>query len=232
VTAGTYTDVVSSRFETQEWNVVPSTVVGVLVIVVAVLPGLVYTLAFERQAGGFGVTLADRTFRFIAVSVIFHIFAAWPEYWLYRTSLAGREEVLAGQFGLLWVALILGVCVPGLLGGRIGALYRRRSELAGWRLWLLRLVLGPSVAPRAWDNYFSERPDVYLRVRTTADTWLAGLFASRSYAAGFPQDPDLFLEQAYAVDPATGELGEPLGYPLYVAAGQIAWIEVVPPQGS
>jgi len=203
-----------------------------MVIVVAVLPGLIYTLAFERQAGGFGVTLADRTLRFIAVSVVFHIVAAWPEYWLYRVSLAGRGDVRAGQFALLWTALILAVAVPAWAGTRIGSLYRGRSTLTGWRAKLLRLLLGPSIAPRAWDNYFSERPDVYLRIRTTANTWLAGLFASRSYAAGFPQDPDLFLEEAYAVDPLTGELGEALGYPLYVAAGQIAWIEVVRPQGD
>src|SRR4029453_13416019 len=47
---------------------------------VAVLPGLAYTLAFERQAGAYGVTLADRTLRFIAVSAGFPPLAAWPGY--------------------------------------------------------------------------------------------------------------------------------------------------------
>ena len=211
---------------------VPSTVVGVLVLVAAVLPGLAYTLAFERQAGDFGATLADRTLRFVAGSVIFHILAGWPEYWLYRTTLAGGNKILSGQFALLWLGLVIAMTLPFAAGTYLGTLYGTRSRRTGWRRMLLRLALGPGVAPRAWDDLFSERPDIYLRVRTTDGTWLAGLFASRSYAAGFPQDPDLLLEQAYQVDPATGELGEALGYPLYVAAGQIAWMEMVHPEES
>jgi len=31
------------------------------------------------------------------------------------------------------------------------------------------------------------------------------------------------------VDQQTGVLGEPLGYPLYIAAGQIAWMELIWP---
>ena len=62
----------------------PSTVVGLLVLVVAVLPGLAYTLMFERQAGSYGVALADRTLRFAAASAVFHLLLGWPEYGLYR----------------------------------------------------------------------------------------------------------------------------------------------------
>jgi len=58
----------------------PDTSVGVLVLVLAVLPGLIYTLAFEREAGDYEATFADRTLRFIAVSAVFHVIAGWPEY--------------------------------------------------------------------------------------------------------------------------------------------------------
>lgn len=210
---------------------IPDTVVGVLVLVVVVLPGLSYTLAFERQAGDYGATLADRTLRFIAVSAIFHILAAWPEYWLYRTVLADGRRILAGQFALLWLAVIVALALPVAAGTYLGTLYGTRTGRTGWQQTLLRATLGPTVAPRAWDDLFSAGLSMYLRVRTTDGTWLAGLFASRSYAAGFPQEPDLLLEDAYQVDPATGELGESLGYPLYIAAEQIAWMEVVRPEG-
>jgi hypothetical protein len=66
-------------------------------------------------------------------------------------------------------------------------------------------------------------------VRTTGDTWLAGKFAGDSYAAGYPNDPDLLLEEAYEIDQESGILGRGLGYPLYIASGQIAWVEVVWP---
>jgi hypothetical protein len=47
--------------------------------------------------------------------------------------------------------------------------------------------------------------------------------------AGYPNDPDLLLEEAVEVDQQTGVLGKPLGYALYITEGQIAWVEVVWP---
>lgn len=44
-----------------------------------VLPGAVYTWAYERQNSAYGVTFTDRFLRFIAASVIFHLVLAWPE---------------------------------------------------------------------------------------------------------------------------------------------------------
>ena len=82
-------------------RVLPNTIVGLLVLVVAVLPGLIYTLAFERQAGDYGATFADRTMRFVAVSVVFHLVAGWPEYWVYRVTLAERGPLSSGEFALL-----------------------------------------------------------------------------------------------------------------------------------
>jgi hypothetical protein len=212
--------------------VLPNTIVGLLVIVVAVLPGLIYTLGFERQAGDYGATLADRTLRFIAVSAVYHLIVGWPEYWVYRVTLAERGPLSAGEFALLWLVTTAAVVVPLAIGTVLGHMYRTRSRRPAWQRRLLRIALGPDVAPRAWDELFSERPTTYLRVRTTEGNFLGGLFASRSYAAGFPQEPDLLLEEAYRVDPDTGELGERLGYPVYIAAGKIAWLEIVRPQDS
>jgi Family of unknown function (DUF6338) len=212
--------------------VLPNTIVGLLVLGVAVLPGLVYTLAFERQAGDYGATFTDRSMRFVAVSVVYHLVAGWPEYWIYRVTLAERGPLSFGEFALLWLAALAAVAAPFAVGTVLGHMYRTRSHRPGWQRRFLRLALGPDLAPRAWDELFSERPTTYLRVRTTEGNFLGGLFASRSYAAGFPQEPDLLLEEAYRVDPDTGELGEPLGYPVYIAAGKIAWLEIIHPQDS
>jgi hypothetical protein len=209
--------------------VVPDTALGLLLLVVAVLPGLTYTLAFERQAGAYGVTLADRTLRFIAVSAVFHLIAAWPEYWVWRTTLGGGP-IGAGEFAILWGAAVLLLVLPAVTGTLVGQAYVHRDDRPPWQQELLRWTIGPELAPRAWDDFFSERPATYLRVRTVDGTTHAGLFASGSYAAGFPQQPDLLLEETWSIDAESGELLESLGYPLYIAPGQIAWMEIVPPQ--
>lgn len=221
---------------------VPNTVTSLVLIVLAVLPGLTYVLSFERQAGRYGVTLADRVLRLIFVSAVFHVVVGWFEYWVYRSVLAGYQEISAGQFAVLWLGVIFIVIVPAAAGTLIGSLYRTRrtrDSLLWIRRWLsqereekiLDFLLGQEPAPRAWDDYFSSHPASYLRIGTKDGTLLAGRFANRSYAAGFPQDPDLLLEEAWQLS-ENGEFLRPLGYALYVGAREISWMEIVPPQGE
>lgn len=97
------------------------------------------------------------------------------------------------------------------------------------RLRLLQHLLGRTPAPRAWNHLFSDRPNLCLRIETTDGTPLAGRFADRSYAGGFPHEPDLYLEEEWSLD-EDGNLAAPLGYPVYIPSGQIARMEVVPQQ--
>lgn len=216
----------------------PSNLIGLIAVVIAVLPGSVYTWAFERQVSAYGVTFADRTLRFLAVSVIFHLVLGWPEYGLYRLSIAHRHDVRVGQFALLWSGLALLVAIPASAGTALGGLYASRTGRDTWarlRRWLpaaqeerlLRALLGRDPAPRAWDNLFSERPTVYVRVKTTDQTWIAGLFADRSYAGGFPHETDLFIEEAWAIDEDGVPADHGLGYAVYVPASKIEMMEIV-----
>ena len=203
---------------------VPTTWTALLLLCIAVLPGATFTFGFERQASAYGVTLADRVLRFVAVSVAVDALLSWPVYLAYRAWFADRAFA-GGQFAAVWALAVVGAVGPTTLGNAVGRLYRTRANRPGWR-WL-RLVRGPNAAPRAWDHLFSDAPTAYLRVRTTAGTWLAGLFASNSYAGKFPHTSDLWLEQAWPVTDA-GILGdEALGYPLYIPAATIAYVEVV-----
>lgn len=217
---------------------IPHSLVAVAVIAVAVLPGSMYTWAFERQVSAYGANLADRALRFVALSVIFHLTLGWVEYVLFRSAFAG-ERFGAGQFAIVWTALVVLVMVPSLLGTVIGGLYASRSDRDGWsairrRLSaqhedrILQFILGRTPAPRAWDNMFSERLNLYLRVETTDGTAIAGLFADKSYAGGFPHDADLYLEESWSMND-DGSLRERLGYPVYLPAGQIARIETLNP---
>jgi hypothetical protein len=219
----------------------PASVIAFVIVVVAVIPGSMYTWAYEREASAFGVTLADRTLRFIAISLLFHLALGWPEYALYRVALAGPRFAV-GQFAAAWAAVLLVVVLPGAIGTVLGGLYATRNSREGWvvirkRLSskrerrLLRLALGRTPAPRAWDDLFSDRPTMYLRVQTADGTPVAGLFADDSYAGGFPHDTDLLLEDAWDLAD-DGSFGKSLGYPVYIPAGQIARMEIVRPLNS
>lgn len=217
----------------------PTSLIALVIVIVAVLPGSMYTWAFERQVTAYGATLADRVLRFIALSVIFHLVLGWIEYWLFRSAFAG-EKFGGGQFAIAWAAVAVLVVVPAAAGTVVGGLYASRSDRDGWG-WVrrrlsapqedkaLQFILGRTPAPRAWDDLFSERLTAYLRIETVDGTAVAGLFADASYAGGFPHDADLYLEQAWSMDDE-GLLIEPLGYPVYIPAGQIARMEIVAPQ--
>lgn len=220
----------------------PGSVVGFLIVIVAVLPGAAYTWAFERQAGSFGVSFADRTLRFIGSSTAFHLVLAPLDWWLYRTVVPLGKAVDGGEFATVWGAVAVLTLVPYGLGTALGGLYRTRGDRAdGWtwvRRWIsprteeriLRVVLGHDPAPRAWDHLFAPRPNMFVRARLTDGTWVAGKFYDQSYAGGYPNPTDLLLEEAWPVDPDNLSLGDRgLGYALYISAEQIAWLEIIEP---
>lgn len=222
----------------------PSSLVGLVIVIVAILPGSMYVWAYERQVSAFGATLSDRVFRFIGVSLLLHLVLGWAEFAVYRSTWPIEAPIGPADFTLLWLAVLVLSALPFLVGMVIGGLYASRAERDhywGWlRRWfsedseerLLRIALGRTPAPRAWDHLFSERPNVYLRGTTVDGTVFVGVFAQASYAGAFPHDADLYLQEAYQVEP-DGSLSEQgLGYAVYVAGGQIATLEVLRPLAS
>lgn len=217
---------------------IPTNWTALLLLAVAVLPGAMFTFAFERQAGAFGVSLADRVLRFVAVSGLLAVLYAWPAYGFHRFVFDAKPFRTA-QFAVAWCAAVVGLALPAAAGTALGGLYATRGTRTGWQrirkgltpereTRLLQAALGRDPAPRAWDHYFSERPTVYLRVRRQDGTFMAGLFAQNSYAGGFPQDGDLLLEQAWSLD-EDGALTKALDYSLYIPAGTISDVEIIEP---
>jgi hypothetical protein len=212
----------------------PASVPALLVLLVAVLPGSVYTWAFERQASRHGVTFADRVLRFVGVSAAFALLFAWPAYGTWRGVYAGRPFGVA-QFGVAWVALGAGLGLPALSGSVVGGLYASRHDRQGWlrlRRWLpppwerrmLLVTTGRDREPRAWEAAFGRPRSGYVRIKTVDGTWFAGP-RDRMVVGAFPQDPDIWLEQAWPVD-ADGAIGRaPAGYRVYLPASRIAWVE-------
>lgn len=221
---------------------VPESLVGVSFLLLAVLPGAAFTWALERQVGPSGVSFADRTLRFVGVSLVFHVAALPLEFVVASALLPVGGDFGWSQLLVVWPALAVLFAVPYTVGSVLGGLYRTRSSRSEhWQFIrerlgvqaeerLLSLTLGQDPAPRAWDHLFADRSSRYLRVRLQDGTWVAGLFADRSYAGGYPNPTDLLLEESWAIDPETGELAEEQGpaYPVYLPASEIVLLEQLP----
>lgn len=173
------------------------------VVALALLPGALYTWAFERLVGAWGVGLSDRLLRFVGVSAIFHAVFLPVSYWVWTTYMMSRRIGSGTASPGLWALALLYVAIPIAAGTAVGSGTRSGSSWA-------KLFTGPEPAPRAWDHLFGSRPDGWIRLHLKTGTWIGGAFAQteagvRPYAAGYPESQDLYLSPAVLVDPDTGE---------------------------
>lgn len=79
---------------------------------------------------------------------------------------------------------------------------------------MVQALTGPAPAPRAWDHLFSTpRLTGWVRLELTDGTWLFGAWSTgdttsapgrttpqRSYAAGYPEQQDLYLVDTASID--------------------------------
>lgn len=192
----------------------PETFSSLAVLSIALLPGALYTWAFERQAGRWGIGLSDRVLRFVGGSAIFHAAFAPVTYWLWAEQ---WPKVRAGEAlaVALWLVPAVYVALPAVTGTVIGLATRRGAPWARW-------FTGPDPAPRAWDYLFQYEVDGWIRLRMKSGTWIGGAYASangrKSYTAGYPEPQDLYLAAAVRVDPDSGEF----------LTGEDGMVEVLP----
>jgi hypothetical protein len=214
---------------------VPGTVQAVLVAVLAILPGALYTWTFEQQAGRWGATATDRGQRFLGASAIFFVLELPLLYQLYRefvaSGLVQRGAALPWWFWSVPLAVVVAPIGVGWFAGR--AAHRRRR----W----VRVVTGPSPAPRAWDDLFASSDLTgWIILRLKDGTWLGGLWGEsemtglKSYAAGYPETQDLLLADLAEID-TDGELflddsGRPLltGVSLLIRWDEVAYAKFIP----
>jgi hypothetical protein len=210
-----------------------STFQAIIVFLLAVLPGALYTWAYEREDGAWEVALSDRLARFTGVSAMFSVLTAPLIYAMYRmyTGSWQAEGTLRIPW---WVCLVYAayVIAPAWLGYAVGRGARNR------RRWT-RVFTGPSPAPRGWDALFrSPALTGWLRLRLKDGTWIAGVWADPaddggarpgSYAAGFPHPQDLYLVDTCEVDPESGAiLVDDAGQPVQRGIGLLVnWDQVV-----
>jgi len=212
------------------------TVQALLVAVLAVLPGALYTLAREN----FGATWAWRRtdtatqiFRFLSASALFHALFAPLSYVAYQKLVITGALAYGDRISFWWWAAIGAyVVVPYLLG--YATEWSRDwtespSRLINWPKrairWMLSFIGGRYPEPRAWDWFFSRSPIGIVRLRLTNDEWKAGLWAD-SFASGYGEDGDLYIAETYLLN-EDGTLRLEDGRPISGEAGLlIRWSEV------
>lgn len=177
-------------------------------VLVALLPGAMFSWSFERWAGRFGIGLKDRALRFMGLSAVLLSMAAGPLYWVYANyweALAAREPLPRWFWGLP----ILYICAPLVMGSLSG--YACLSGYAWKKNWPgARFIIGRDRAPRAWDHLFLDRPAGGIRCRLKSGTWIAGIYAEtdtdRPFASEYPEQQDLYLPATLGIHPDTGKI--------------------------
>ena len=214
-----------------------STFQALLVTAIAVLPGALYTLAYEREANLTRAALPDRVLRLTAGSAIFQALIAPLSYWFYVRFWRSGDLAGGPVPALLWLVVLGYVAVPMLAGRAVGIAVRRQRPWA-------RVFSGPSPEPRAWDAAFGHGRSAWLRIRLKdssagTDGWLLGVFAPAraapdSFASAHPDPPDLYLSDTAEAEPGTGRFvldihGRPRlrGVGLLIAWDQISYIEII-----
>jgi hypothetical protein len=204
--------------------VIPDTAQTLIIAILTVVPGGVYTWAFEQQAGRYGANFGDRVQRFLAVSVLLVTLQLPVLYLAVRHLL--REGFKPFEDNLpwwLWLVALAYVAVPFLLGRLVGLGTAQRARWATW-------ITGPAPAPRAWDELFS-RPDLngWIRVQLSDGRWVCGLWGTStttgltSYASGYPEEKDLLIAEIAETD-ENGEFITEEGAPVLTGrAAMVAW---------
>jgi uncharacterized protein DUF6338 len=180
---------------------VPSTLEGLLVLVLAVLPGALAVFAFERLAGRYAIGFGDRVLRFIAATAFLQLIMAPLAYLVWFENI--RDHPSDEKLSVcVWVAAIAYVAFPMALGAVLGWRYTQGGE------WVKYLGANP---PTAWDSLFYGRPRGWVLIRLKSGRWIGGLFDESNYAGGYPEPADLLIDEHvvdqsredFVLDPST-----------------------------
>jgi hypothetical protein len=145
-----------------------------MIFLLAVLPGALYTWAFEREAGKWGIGAVDRTLRFIAASAAFQLLYAVAlqaldasvtyQTLLFRTASDApiAEQLRSIEAWRFLTAAAAYVMLPLLAGTAAAYVERRRAESAA-RRWLARVVNGRAPATESSST-----------TATTTSSWAPG----------------------------------------------------------
>lgn len=175
----------------------PTSVTGLLIFLLFVVPGFVYqaTRISVRGRLPFDLELSTRIVRAVVTSGIFGLVYLLL---LGRTLIdavhgsgIGFEHPRVGAV----VALLGGIVIPAALAlvpapdwKWVEDLRSRFPEIAKY-----------DFTPTAWDKAFQSAEECFIRILTNDNRWIAGYYGSASYATSYPEPHQVFLERAFEV---------------------------------
>jgi hypothetical protein len=173
------------------------------VIVLALVPGAAYTLAYERVVGSYGGTARDRIVRLVTASAILQAIFSGLSYFIYRHLFVQESSQHAANAFLVELISIVYVGVPVVTGSLVGHGIKKGKK---WAV----AIGGNALEPRAWDYLWQQRPIGYVRLRMKSGVWVGGFYGPRSdgrlsWAAGYPEVCDLYVARMVSIDKGTGE---------------------------
>jgi hypothetical protein len=189
-----------------------STFEALVVALLAVLPGALYTLARENFGASWAWQQTDTStqiFRFLGASAVFHAVFAPLSYRAYQQLVVTHAATQGKTLSLWWWAVLVGYIALPYTWGALTESSRNWRDSSCWLIrwptkvlaWCLSLFVGKSPEPRAWDWFFST-PGLggYVRLKlANGGGWKAGIWVD-SYASGFGVDPDLYIAEEIAID--------------------------------
>jgi uncharacterized membrane protein len=146
------------------WQPLIDLIPSLTVIVLALVPGAAYTLAYERVVGGYGVTARDRIVRLVTASAILQALFSGLSYYIYRHMFAPEPSHHVANAFLVELISIVYVGVPVVTGSLVG------HGIESGKRWA-RAIGGDALEPRAWDYLWQQRPIGYVRLRMKSGVW-------------------------------------------------------------
>jgi hypothetical protein len=201
------------------------TLQALLVALLAVLPGALFTIAQESHGATWAWRRTDAStlvVRFLSFSAVFHALFAPLTYYTYQRLILNPVLVNGWQLSWRWYALLLAyMALPYLLG----VLTEKGRRTKGLRR-VVGLWTGRNPELRAWDRFFSNEPVGIMRLKLATGEWKVGVFDEDSFASSYGEEGDIYLAEQYVV----GDNGSPLIKDGHYVSGEagllIRWPEI------
>ena len=205
-----------------------TTLLSLVIIWMAVLPGALFIWAFEMLAGRWTTGIRGGLLRSVGYSAVFHIIFLPLTYHL---RVFYWDRIWAGRYvnPWVWALIAIYVIVPIILGLLTGLAVRKTYSFAPKRYRWANLLVGKPPAPRAWDYLFGQYSLVgWVRLRTKSGLYMGGYYGEGSHVSGYADPQDIYLGRTVEVDQDSGNIiRDSEGAPRLLPSGLlIRWDEV------